>query len=119
MLDGRATASKADGSGFDSRRERMTHPEDICRRCDGPNVTWFAPSPLWNEVMRGGNINAADQYDGIICPTCFAVLAKDAGVAFVWRVDAVDVRRPLTTVTPSGRTWNPETWLWDPPAHAG
>lgn len=28
------------------------HPESYCQRCDGPNVEWYAPSPLWNTVLR-------------------------------------------------------------------
>lgn len=89
------------------------HPEDTCHRCGGPNLTWFAPSPLWNEVMRGGDINGADLFDGIVCPTCFAVLAEEAGIAQFWRFSAGRVHRPLQTVTPSGRVWNEGTWLWD------
>jgi hypothetical protein len=93
-----------------------THPEARCNRCGGPNVTWCAPSPLWNEVMRGGDINGPWQYDEIICPTCFAVLAEEAGVASRWRLCAERVTRPLQLVTPSGRTWNAQAWLWDEPA---
>jgi hypothetical protein len=91
----------------------MGHPEDICHRCGGPNFTWFAPSPLWNEVMRGGDINAADQFDGIVCPTCFAVMAEEAGIAQVWQLSAQEVYCTLRTTTPSGRTWNKATWLWE------
>lgn len=89
------------------------HPEDTCHRCGGPNVTWCAPSPLWNEVMRGGDINAADRFDGIVCPACFAVLAEAAGIAEFWRFSADRVHRELKTVTPSGRTWNEATWMWE------
>lgn len=103
-------------------REQPTelHPEDYCHRCSGPNISWSAPSPLWNEVMRGGDINGPWQYGEIICPTCFAILAEAAGVAQRWRVYAERVNVPLATVTPSGRVWNPETWLWEyPPAILG
>jgi len=93
-----------------------TSPEDYCWRCGGPNVPWSAPSPLWNEVMRGGDINAGDLHGGIICPTCFAVLVQAAGVAELWKLYADRVLVPLATVTPSGRTWNAETWRWDEPA---
>lgn len=94
------------------------HPENTCGRCGGPNVPWSAPSPLWNEVMRGGDINATDteNHKGIVCPTCFAILAQEAGVADLWRLSAERVHVPLQTVTPSGRTWNEQTWLWDEPA---
>jgi len=90
-----------------------TRPEIYCWRCGGPNVPWSAPSPLWNEVMRGGDINGSEIHNGIICPTCFAVLAQQAGIAELWRFHADRVLVPLQTVTPSGRTWNAGTWRWD------
>lgn len=91
------------------------HPEHVCGRCGGPNIPWSAPSPLWNEVMRGGDINATDTelHHGIVCPTCFAVLAEQAGIAQQWRLTAERIHGPLVTTTPSGRTWNEQTWLWD------
>jgi len=93
-----------------------TPDESVCQRCGGPNVTpWAAPSPLWNEVMRGGDINAADRY-GFCCPTCFVALADEAGIADDWQLSARRVHRELTTVTPSGRVWDDRAWLWVEPA---
>ncbi len=90
------------------------HPEDYCHRCGGPNIkTWFADSPLWNQVMRGGSINGHEPFNGIICPICFAALAKEQGVATHWRLVAKDVQVELETVTPSGRVWNDTTHLWE------
>lgn len=93
-------------------------PESYCHRCKGPNFVWAAPSPLWNAVMRGGSIDGPWRYEEIICPTCFVVLAQEAGVADGWRLSAENVRVQLETTTPSGRVWNPDTWLWqgDPDA---
>jgi hypothetical protein len=88
------------------------HPEDTCGRCGGPNVSWVAPSPLWNAVMRAGDINGPDLYGGIVCPTCFARLAERQGVAFGWRLYATGVLTELATVTPSGRRWDEASWLW-------
>lgn len=65
--------------------------------------------------MRGGSIDGEWQYNEIICPTCFVVLAEIAGIATSWRLFATDVQTPLETVTPSGRVWNAETWLWEDP----
>lgn len=93
----------------------MTHPEATCARCGGPNITWCAPSPLWNAVMRGGSINGEDEFDGIVCPICFAHLADERGIAAVWRFYAEDVRVELETVTPSGRQWDDRRWLWMDP----
>lgn len=88
------------------------HPEATCRRCGGPNVVWFAPSPLWNAVMRGGSIDGPWEFDELICPTCFCALAEERGVASVWRIDAREVHVELETTTPSGRVWDAETDLW-------
>lgn len=92
------------------------HPEQICRRCGGANVGWRAPSPLWNQVMRGDDINGEELLGGIVCPTCFAILAERAGIAMSWRLEAQRVHVELATTTPSGRVWNPQTWLWEPPS---
>lgn len=91
----------------------LVHPEEFCHRCGGPNVSWRAPSPLWNQVMRGGCINGPTQFNDLICPTCFAVLAEAAGIADIWRFHPERINVPLQLVTPSGRTWNDQTWLWD------
>lgn len=92
------------------------HPESTCRRCGRTNIAWTAPSPLWNEVMRGGNINGVDRFSGIVCPVCFAQLAEEAGVARHWRFYSDRVHVELATVTPSGRVWNEQTWMWEQPA---
>lgn len=90
------------------------HPETWCEICGGANVAWCAPSPIWNAVMRDGDITRADEY-GIVCPRCFAVRAEALGVAGLWRLDAEYVHVPLVTVTPSGRVWDSERWLWVEP----
>lgn len=94
-------------------READDHPEHRCHRCGGPNVVWAAPSPLWNAVMRGGDIGGTDLHDGIVCPTCFAVLAEKVGIAELWRLSATRVHTALKTTTPSGRVWDEQTWLWE------
>lgn len=88
-----------------------THPERHCGRCGGPNIVWCAPSPLWNAVMRGGTINGIEEYS-IVCPTCFAVLAEERGIAQTWVLRAQDVLVELETVTPSGRVWDDDKLLW-------
>lgn len=89
------------------------HPEEICARCGGHNPVWVAPSPLWNQVMRGGDINGREILGGVVCPSCFAVLAEEAGIATLWRFSAKVVHVELQIVTPSGRVWNDATWLWE------
>lgn len=111
---GDACPLDAAGAGDSEQGAATTdHPENTCGRCGEPNVSWAAPSPLWNQVMRGGDINATELFDGIVCPTCFAILAEKAGVADRWRLSAERAHVPLQTVTPSGRVWNAQTWLWD------
>lgn len=94
------------------------HIESICERCTGPNVVWSAPSPLWNEIMRGGSINGNEEHQ-IVCPTCFAYLAERRGVATLWKLFPERVYVELETVTPSGRVWNADTWMFEEPAVAG
>ncbi|HCT81110.1 MAG TPA: hypothetical protein DGT23_31985 [Micromonosporaceae bacterium] len=92
------------------------YDEGHCHRCGGPNLPWSAPSPLWNEVMRCGDINGGPEpFSGIICPTCFMLLAQEAGIGSFWRLYATRVHRPLQTVTPSGRVWNEQTWKFEEP----
>lgn len=92
------------------------HPEDRCHCCNAIFAPWTAPSPLWNAVMRaGGSIDGDELYDGIVCPTCFAMLAEARGLADRWRFSAQRVKVELETVTPSGRIWNEATWMWRVP----
>lgn len=90
--------------------------ESYCHRCDGPNRPWSAPSPLWNAVMR--QTPDVWLWEEIICPTCFMVLAEDAGIAACWRLDA-DSLVNLPTTSPDGRVWDEAARLWAPPVPAG
>lgn len=92
-----------------------TTSESYCHRCNGPNIIWSAPSPLWNQVMRGGDINGTEIHAGIVCPTCFAQLAEQSGIGEIWRLSAERVHVELEAVTPSGRVWNPQTWKFEEP----
>lgn len=83
-----------------------------CNRCGGRNIQWSAPSPLWNEVMRGGSINGIPLFNDCVCPICFVLLAEEQGIASRWRLHAERVAVPLETVTPTGRIWDEKTWLW-------
>lgn len=86
--------------------------ESVCHRCGGPNVVWWAPSPLWNEVMRGGDIGGADEFDGIVCPTCFALLAEERGVAQGWKLTAENILVSPKTRLADGRVWDDAAGLW-------
>lgn len=87
--------------------------ESVCQNCGGFNPVWTAPSPLWNYVMRGGSINGIEAIS-VVCPSCFVLLAEERTTgATMWRFEAVDITAELETVTPTGRVWNPKTWLWD------
>jgi hypothetical protein len=54
------------------------HPEDYCHKCGGPNISWYAPSLLWNQFVRAKN------EPEIICPICFVQLAKASGSDVTW-----------------------------------
>lgn len=59
----------------------MQHPEDYCHKCGGPNITWFAPSPIWNKSVREHGEKE------ILCPVCFVQLAEAAGFnSAAWRL---------------------------------
>lgn len=86
--------------------------ERWCRRCGGLNAPWSAPSPLWNLVMRGNDITGDDDHAGIVCLVCFVLLAQQRAGARCWRLYPEQVDAELTTVTPSGRIWDADRWLW-------
>lgn len=63
--------------------------EGRCDRCGGANPVWYAPSPLWNRVMRTDGV---DLYP-FCCPSCFARLAEMCGAVSdrtVWSFTAED-----------------------------
>lgn len=83
-----------------------------CRRCGHQNAIWFAPSPLWNAVMRDGCINGEPIFEDMVCASCFMVLASEKGIATTFTVNAIEVLVPLQNVTPSGRVWDEDQQLW-------
>lgn len=98
---------------FNEERDNEIPIESYCHKCLRPNPIWSAPSPLWNEVMRGGGMTNEDMYDGVVCPPCFAELAEKAGITGkLWRFYAQEIKVPLT-FTAGTRAWNEETWLFE------
>lgn len=88
--------------------------DERCCRCDGENVVWSAPSPLWNLVMRGNDIDGDPKWGDLVCIRCFIVLAEEAGVRGRWRVSVDPEPEGLVKVTPSGRVWDERTYRWGP-----
>lgn len=86
--------------------------DERCRRCGGSNVVWAAPSPLWNLVMRGNDINGEPFHGDLVCMPCFVVLAHGLGHRGRWRLSLDPEPEGLIKVTPSGRAWDSERWLW-------
>lgn len=67
-----------------SGERKEEHPEAYCDRCRCPNITWFAPSPLWNKAIAG-------THHDILCPVCFIQLAEAAGIhTTAWKVTVED-----------------------------
>jgi hypothetical protein len=65
------------------------HPEATCELCGGPNIVWYAPSEVWNEVTDALGSSGAPA--SIWCPECFVFFAA----AYGWKVVcfAAEVRR--------------------------
>lgn len=64
---------------------RRNQPRELlCMVCRRDHPVWFAPNDLWNRVMRCPD--GSDRFP-FVCPTCFARMASDAGVA-----DAFELR---------------------------
>lgn len=87
-------------------------PDETCRRCGGSNVVWCAPSPLWNLVMRGGSITGPTKFADLVCMTCFVALAAEMGLTGQWRLALHPEPEGMEFVTPSGRIWDADSWLW-------
>lgn len=100
-----AISDRADGCVPKSRALRIREiahrtcwPEDAadvpaedaemwCERCGRRHgVVWFAPSEVWNAVMREGVRANPDEF-GFCCPICFMQLADERGVGTtIWEV---------------------------------
>ena len=80
-----------------SSGSRTTEPtegfrdEMVCDRCHRRHdCVWFAPSDVWNRVMRGGDQAAGDEFP-FCCPICFIQLAEERGVETAgWLVTPFD-----------------------------
>lgn len=89
------------------------HPEDYCHRCGHRNVSWHAPSPLWNAVMDYPN----ERWNGIVCMTCFVQLATERGIEARWRLAFVGVEDAgLPAVRSDGYVYDWGTDLWRAPS---
>jgi hypothetical protein len=90
--------------------------EQNCVRCGGENVVWTTPSPLWNLIMRGNDINGESLFRDLVCMSCFIHLAEAAGVPIgQWRLMLTPEPPGLIKTTPSGRVWDERRWLWVTP----
>lgn len=83
--------------------------EEKCERCGGPNpIAWHAPSPLWNAVMRR---SPSQELYNFCCPTCFVIVAKEAGIEGVWHLE-VDGRDFHGEPFSDGRVWDATKCQW-------
>jgi hypothetical protein len=74
-------------------RTRLTGRDEMTCDCCGRRhgVVWFAPSDIWNAVMRGGDRANPDEFP-FCCPECFIHLAEQRGVkAKGWLVTPEDL----------------------------
>lgn len=84
------TTASPPGSLTSSHGDREASSDDAemwcdrCRRRHG--VVWFAPSEIWNAVMRDGDRGNPDEF-GFCCPTCFMQLADDRRIGnHMWKI---------------------------------
>lgn len=63
------------------------HPEDICHRCGGKNMTWWTPAEVWNPIMQPDGPDAPWRWNEIICPQCFAELFEQQFPDTGWRIE--------------------------------
>lgn len=100
------------------------HPEETCEMCGGRNMVWFAPSPIWNRVVR----DPAAPLPEILCPQCFTeAYEKKFGPPTAWKVttetEADMVSGRIAAVNIAAIVWHRaqrdvETWM-DAETHAG
>lgn len=111
---GRHAVSAMDAADIilDALHPADLHPEDYCHRCHGPLPSWHAPSPLWNMVMR---TEGSDIYNGIVCPNCFGVLAREKGITDYLCVTTHNAEVALPSVSEGGRLWDPDRCMWVDP----
>lgn len=89
-------------------------PELTCDRCHCQHRVWAASSPLWNATIRGGCIDGEEEH-AYLCANCFMALAEDRGVASLFRLSAEIIAPTVQSVTPSGRVWNDQQFMWEKP----
>jgi hypothetical protein len=51
------------------------HPENVCHKCGGLNIVWWAPQEAWNEVTEAEGASR----EVVWCPRCFALIAAEHG----------------------------------------
>ncbi len=56
------------------------HPEYYCNDCGHPNITWYAPNKLWNQLCK---------IEEIICPKCFQGRADKNGINVVFTTEVI------------------------------
>jgi hypothetical protein len=103
------------------RRPEPPAPDDTteppCQKCGHYEPDVVVPSPLWNYVMRGNDIDGPALYGDLVCARCFIGLAVEAGVEHGWRLTTTAMPEGLVYETPSGRVWDHSAWMWvEPPA---
>ena len=77
--------------------ERGEPRELLCMVCNHDYPVWFAPSDLWNRVVR--TPAGSDRWP-FLCPTCFGMKANEAGVGAVFVLQEAEPRVYATSDTP-------------------
>lgn len=61
--------------------------ELLCELCYREYPVWYAPSELWNAVMRHPDGKEASEKHNFICMDCFAIQAGQIGIKAIWLLD--------------------------------
>lgn len=57
----------------------MSHPEDFCQKCGGPNPVWFADWISWE-------LTYPNAIECIVCPLCFIRDYEAANEPRIWGI---------------------------------
>lgn len=71
---------KSSGAINHSTLSNIIPRELLCQLCNQEYSVWFAPNPIWNQVMRYPDGREASEKYHFVCPNCFIKIAEKRGL---------------------------------------